>query len=91
MEYENVLRKIFPSYNLGTTHLSGFRPDLIHADYDECSVLNVGRNDSSAITAAIRRRANFVEFTAVQNVTKASVVDYLGQKIKNYIRLMESA
>ncbi|CAN7578710.1 hypothetical protein [Variovorax paradoxus] len=91
VEYESALRKVFPNYNLGTTHLSGFRPDLIHAAYDECSVLNVGKNDSTAITGAIRRRANFIEFTAVQNITKASVVDYLASKIKNYVRLMESA
>lgn len=91
VQYEGSLRQVFSSYNQGTTHLTGFRPDLIHADYGECSVLNVGKNDPTAITSAIRRRANFVEFTAVQNVTKSSVVDYLAQKIRNYVRLMESA
>ncbi|WP_341889378.1 hypothetical protein [Variovorax sp. YR752] len=91
VQYETELRKIYPNYNLGSTQVSGFRPDLILENYKECSVLQGGNRESKQITNNIRRGANFIEFTAVQAISKPNVVDYLAGKLKNYIRLMESA
>lgn len=87
--YERALKGIYSTYDTGSTPIPGFRPDLLVTPYDECSVVRVGCDDSDKITPAIRREANFVEFTATQKVTKASVVLYLGDKLKNYVKLME--
>lgn len=89
-EYEEALRRLYPTYDTGSTPVTGFRPDLLVRPYRECSVLAAGANDASQITTGIRRDANFVEVTATRKVTRASVVDYLGGKLRNYIKLMEA-
>lgn len=90
-QYESALKKLHPSYNIGSTQIPGFRPDLIVSPYAACAVLSSKTDRASEITPSIRRRANFVEVTATQKVSKTSVFDYLGKKLHNYIRLMESA
>lgn len=88
--YETALKNIYPTYNTGNTQISGFRPDLLLSGYEACKVLSVVSNDPKKITQDIRRKAHFIEVTATKKASKASIANYLGDKLINYVRLMES-
>lgn len=88
--YESAFRRLYPTYDTGSTPVGGFRPDLLIKPYRQCSVLAAGTSDAAQITPGIRREANFVEITATRRVTRGSVVDYLGGKLRNYVKLMEA-
>lgn len=88
LEYEGILRALFPAYNTGAPGFLRCRPDLVLSDYTPCSVLGAVAETAEAVTSAIRRSARAFEFTTLKDPSKDGVVNYLKTKVENYVEVV---
>lgn len=88
-KYEDILRKHFTAYNTTGGGESKKRPDLVLKDYVPCSILSAQDSSSSKIGEAIVRSYHAVEITTIKGADSKKVIDYLDDKIPNYIELLQ--
>lgn len=89
-EYEARLSDIFSGYNTTSDGFLGYRPDVVISPYQVCSVLKSAAPTADAISRAIQRDAHVFEFTASQHAVPEDVINYLREKVPNYVRITES-
>ncbi|WP_037291099.1 hypothetical protein [Saccharibacillus sacchari] len=91
-QYEDILRGHFEGYN--TTNSTGStskkRPDIVLKSYNPCSILEAEDETSKQIVQAIVREYHAVEITTIKNATTKKVMDYLDDKIPNYVELLQN-
>lgn len=88
--YEPWLQSHYPDrYNRGFEVFSTLRPDLILGEYVPCAIAGTS-DDKKAITNAISRKGQSIEFTSFLSDGLEGLTSYLSNKIAAYARMLES-
>lgn len=89
VQYETVLREMYPSYNTTDTGFLSYRPDLVIQPYGVCNLSDSKSDSDPDINESIRRRAVACEFTATKEFSLQTVQTYLNRKLKNYVEILQ--
>ena len=89
-KYEDVLREYFDGYNTTSGTDSRKRPDIVLKEYIPCSILQAEDETPRKIVDVIARFHYAVEITTIKNADSKKVIDYLDDKIPNYVELLQN-
>lgn len=89
-KYEDILRTHYEGYNTTSGMESRKRPDIVLKEYTPCSILNAENSNAVKIGDAIVRDYHAVEITTIKGANSRKVIDYLDDKIPNYIELLKT-
>lgn len=84
--YEKQLTSLLGTYNRSTKGYLNARPDFVVEDFVAAALTSTTSNSTRALTDAIQRKANAMEFTSQSVVTPASIGSYLALKLPNYVQ-----
>lgn len=89
VRYESALSSVLAGYNTSSLGFLSYRPDYVVSPFSPAAVSDAPDGTNDAIRAAIQRTAHVFEFTAINVADPRLISNYLGEKLPNYVQVVQ--